>query len=75
MQQTQKPVRYYITNQDDNQPVVRSVPVSVTAETTVPSVPTPAAVTTRGAHTRSPGRTRMARLVRATIGRHHDPSA
>jgi hypothetical protein len=74
VQHVPKPVRYYITNQDDDQPVVRSVPVSVTTDAAPIAPPAPAIVSFRTAQTRSSGRTRMARLVRATIRRTHEPS-
>lgn len=63
-QQTQKPVRYYIVNKDDDQAVVRTVPVAVSAaapparhEAAVPS-----SVETEE---RAARRLRMARLVHA----------
>ena len=65
MNPVQKPVRYYIVKADD-QAVVRSVPVAVSARRRPAGAaePAPAAVAAPAA-----GRARVARLMRAAIRR------
>ena len=64
----QNPTRYYIVN-DDDQPVVRGVPVAVRRAAEVDDRREVATTPAAGPRTRRPAR--VARLVRAAIGRRH----
>ena len=68
----QKPVRYYITQSDD-QAVVRTIPVTVQPTEiapTLPPTPEAQAVTAQPGHTH--GQARVGRLVRAAVRRDRD---
>ena len=67
----QHPVRYYIVNSDDDQPVVRSVPVSVRppAEPSRGEMTTPTPAETPAAVEERRGPARVGRIVRSAIRR------